>query len=62
MNKCYDMNKTLLNIGDAVMYIQNGDGENEGLVADLLPNNQILFDGESGTIVVNASDCFYLPC
>lgn len=59
--KCYDTNKTPLNIGDEVMCIQNGN-ENEGVIVDLLPNNKILLDGESGVITVNASDCFYLPC
>ena len=61
MNKCFDMNNTSLHVGDAVMYIQNGDDENEGLIADLLPNNQIVLDGENGLITVNASDTFYLP-
>lgn len=60
MNQCYDKNNTLLHPGIAVMYIQNGS-ENEGLVVDLLPNNQILLDGESGLVTVDASDCFYLP-
>lgn len=62
MNKCYDANKTLLNVGDAVMCTQqNGIEENEGLVADLLPNNQIILDGENGMVTVDASSCFYLP-
>lgn len=60
MNLCFDANNTSLSIGDAVMFIQNGN-ENEGLVKDLLPNNKIVLDGENGVITVNASDTFYLP-
>lgn len=60
MNKCFDTNNTELHIGDSVMCVQNGN-ENEGLVTDLLPNNKIILDGESGLITVNASDTFYLP-
>lgn len=62
MNKCYDKNNALLCIGDAVMYVDTQNGrENEGLITDLLPNNQIILNGESGSITVDASDCFYLP-
>ena len=60
MNQCFDANNTSLHVGDAVMCVQNGN-ENEGLVTDLLPNNKIILDGESGLITVNASDTFYLP-
>ena len=59
MNQCYDKNNTILRPGITVMYIQNGN-KNKGLIIDLLPNDQILLDGESGMVTVDVSDCFYL--
>lgn len=58
--KCYDKNKTPLNVGDGVMCVINGE-ENEAVILELLPNNKVKIDGESGVITVNGADCFYLP-
>lgn len=58
--KCIDKNGTVLNIGDGVMCVANGN-ENEAVILALLPNNKVKIDGENGVIDVNASDCFYLP-
>lgn len=58
--KVYDANKTGLHAGDAVMCIINGT-ENEGVVLELLPENKLKVDGESGVITVNGTNCFYLP-
>lgn len=60
MNKCYDMNNVLLHVDDLVSYVENGDDEDEGPITELLPNNQIVIDGDSGLRTINASNCFSL--
>lgn len=58
--KCVGKNGTVLNVGDGVMCVANGN-ENEAVVIELLENNRVKIDGENGIIDVKASDCFYLP-
>ena len=58
MNKCYDMNDTLLQIGYLVSYVQNGDDEDEGPIVELLEDNKITIDGDCGLRTIDASDCY----
>ena len=58
---CKDANNTVLSVGDAVMYIDNNDGEFEGTVTALLENNKIKIDCETGLMIIDASKAFVLP-
>lgn len=60
MNKCYDMNNVELKVGNLVSYVVNGDDEDEGIITELLSDNQIVINGDEGLRTVNASDCFSL--
>ena len=57
---CYDKNNTKLTKNDAVMCI-TGTHETEGIIVELLTNNQIKVETENGIITVSASDSYWLP-
>lgn len=54
------MNNVELKVGNLVSYVVNGDDEDEGIITELLSDNQIVINGDEGLRTVNASDCFSL--
>lgn len=56
-----DANGTILNVCDGVMYIDPNGGEFEGIIIELLANNLIKIECETGLMNVYADTVFQLP-